>query len=129
MIELQGEAMGRIAGARADYSTDIEEADMDGGIEKLTADVEHIRIEISDVKTDIRELRGQMNATKAEVSALRVDMEKGFGSLRTEMQKEVSSLRTDMEKALGSMRVMILSGNMVLAGGILAVMARAFEWI
>ena len=124
MIESQGDAMGRTEGSRAVYSA-IEGADMDEGMQKLQSDVEHIRIEISDVKTDIRQLRDQVDATKSEVGTLRVDVEKGFGTLRA----EAAAFRTDMERALGSMRVMFLTGNMALAAAILTVLARVFKWI
>lgn len=93
--------------------------------------------QIARLESDVCELKGDVKALNARVTesiitnakeygALRADMEKGFGALRTEIEKnradteknfgllktEIEKNRTDTEKSFGSLKSSIESAKL-----------------
>lgn len=115
------------------------EAPLEDRVARLETNVEHIRIDVSDMKVDIRRLNdkvdgldqkltakidgldqrltGKIDSLKDVVTALAPNMEKQFASL----DKSIGTLRTD--RAFDWVWWLLMSGAM------LGIMARAFKWL
>jgi predicted nucleic acid-binding Zn-ribbon protein len=115
------------------------EAPLEDRVARLEVNVEHIQKDVSEMKTDIRRLNdkieavdhkltakidavdqrltGKIDSLKDVVTALAINMEKGFAGV----EKSFGALRT--ARALDRVWYLLMTG------GILGIMARAFKWI
>ena len=97
-------------------------------VARLEVNVEHIQKDVSEIKVDVRRLNdkidavdqrltGKIDSVKDALATLAINMEKGFAAV----EKSLGELRT----ARGFDRVWYL----LMAAGMLSVVARAFKWI
>jgi len=116
----------------------------DGPIERRI-EVRLLRLEdkVTVIATDLKELRsefkgemsgfrGEMNGFRGEMNSLRTRMEDGFQSLRKAMEDGFQALRKEMTDSSQSVRKEISDAKiwaLILAAGMLGVIARGFHWI
>ena len=94
---------------------------MESRIARLESDVAHIRTDVADLKADFRGQNGKIDALRDKVDA-------GF----TEIRQSIAKLSVEMEQRFSKLQVAILQTriwSLVTMGGILLLMARAFNWI
>jgi predicted nuclease with TOPRIM domain len=90
------------------------ETPLEERVGRLEANVEHIRIDVSDIKNDIRRLNDKIEKVDQRLS------DKIDG-----VKDAVTALTAKMEKA----RHFDLMGWFLMAASILGVMAKGFKWI
>jgi hypothetical protein len=109
----------------------------DGPIERRI-EVRLLRLEdkVTVIATDLKELRsefkGEMSGFRGEMNSLRTRMEDGFQSLRKAMEDGFQALRKEMTDSSQSVRKEVSDAKiwaLILAAGMLGVIARGFHWI
>jgi predicted nucleic acid-binding Zn-ribbon protein len=103
--------MRKTASARA---PELEEVEVDKQMGKLESDVAHIQTDVASIKTDLRDLRGEAHEIRKSTAELRLDMLKGFASIKDSRWKD---------------RIWMLLMLGAVLGTMLSVMARGFQWI
>ncbi len=83
---------------------------MEERIARLESDVAHLRSDVADIKVDIRGLRSSVDDVRSELHASVLHTEKSFAALKVG-------------------RAMDRVWWLLIAGAMLAVMARGFKWI
>jgi hypothetical protein len=109
----------------------------DGPIERRI-EVRLLRLEdkVTVVVTDLKEFKSEVKGfctrTEDSFQSLRKVMEDGFQSLRKEMMDGFQALRKEMTDSSQSLRKEISDAKiwaLILAAGMLGVIARGFHWI
>jgi hypothetical protein len=84
---------------------------------RLEERVEHMQSDITDIKGDVRRVDAKVDAVKDSVVSLRIEMKDGFARIEAAM--------ADLRLGRAWDRVWWL----LITGGTLALIARAFKWI
>lgn len=90
--------------------TTMVEAGMESRVSRLESDVANIRADVTEMKTDIRNLRVSIDDVKQSIAALALRMEQSLAARRIA-------------------RVVDRIWWLLVAGAMLGVMARGFQWI
>ena len=91
---------------------------MEARIARLESDVNHIRGDLSDVKSDVRALRDRIDGVDQRLGA-KID------SVDTRLGGKIDDLKDELHSA----KIWALLLYVALAAGMYATMARAFGWL
>ena len=101
------------------------EAQMEGRIGRLGADVQHIQADVSDIRSELR-------GTNQRIDALRAEMTATVEALRSEMNRRFEDMRNEMielRDAIASTRIWTISLYVGSNAALLLVMAHGFNWL
>ena len=70
----------------------------------LKADVTGLKEDVSDLKADVRRLDTKIDAVNSGLVAHRLETEKSFGTLRTELTAAIGTLRVEMKDSFANLR-------------------------
>jgi phage shock protein A len=90
-------------------------------VARLEANVEHIRSDVSDMKTDIRRLGDKIDSVDQKLSSKIDNVDQKFSSKFDSVLEAIAELR--IGRALDRVWWLLMSG------ALLGIMARAFKWI
>ena len=94
---------------------------MEERVAVLEANIEHIRSDVSDMKTDIRRLNDKIDGVDQKLTA-KIDA----------VKDGLANLALSMEKAFGAFKVARALDRvwwLLMSGALLGIMGRAFKWI
>ena len=97
------------------------ETPLEERVARLEANVEHIQKDVSDLKIDLRRLNDKIDSVDQKLSA-KIDS----------LKDTVSALAINMEKGFASLHAARAFDRvwwLLMSGALLGVMARAFKWI
>ena len=107
----------------------MEDADR---LARLETHAEHGQSQLAEVKDDIKDLRKDVRESRDALAALALSTEKGFAAtnaviaaLALTTEKSIAMLALSMERSMRRVQV----GFLMMGGGLLAVIARAFHWL
>jgi phage shock protein A len=101
-------------------------------VARLEANVEHIRSDVSDMKTDIRRLGDKIDSVDQKLSSKIDSMDQKFSSKFDNMDQKFSSKFDSVLQAIAELRIGRALDRvwwLLMSGALLGIMARAFKWI
>ena len=108
---------------------DNEDSNRTGELRELRADVRHLQSDVTELKSELRCVNQRIDSLR---DGLILRMDSGFSELR----KETADLRKDMVNEFKSVRASLAKAQIwalmlyiLLAAGLLGVMAHGFKWI
>lgn len=87
-------------------------------VAKLTSDVEHIRVDVADIKVDLRRLDTKIDSVEQRLDN-KIDA----------VNARLSSFEKEVMGKFGENKVWMLSLHMAQAAGLLLIIAKAFKWL
>jgi chromosome segregation ATPase len=135
------ERVGNIEIKVAHLQSDVSELKTD--IRELRGDMKATNDAIADVKSDVRDLAARLEGgfaaaarTEAGFVAASAKTESGLAAVLAELTKDIAdssaSLRLDLQTVAHASKIgliMNVVAHLLIAGGVLGVMAKAFGWI
>jgi hypothetical protein len=94
---------------------------MEERVAKLEANVEHIRSDVSDIKTDVRRLNDKIDGVNKDLSGKIDGVNKDLSGKFDTVIQAIADLK--IGRALDRVWWLLMSG------ALLGIMARAFKWI
>jgi uncharacterized protein YoxC len=94
---------------------------MEERVAKLEANVEHIRSDVSDIKTDVRRLNDKIDGVNKDLSGKIDGVSKDLSGKIDTVIQAIADLK--IGRALDRVWWLLMSG------ALLGIMARAFKWI
>jgi uncharacterized protein YoxC len=94
---------------------------MEERVAKLEANVEHIRSDVSDIKTDVRRLNDKIDGVNKDLSGKVDGVNKDLSGKIDTVIQAIADLK--IGRALDRVWWLLMSG------ALLGIMARAFKWI
>ena len=94
---------------------------MEERVAKLEANIEHIRSDVSDIKTDVRRLNDKIDGVNRDLS----------GKIDT-VNKDLSGKIDTVMQAIADLKIGRALDRVwwpLMSGALLGIMARAFKWI
>jgi len=101
-------------------------------VARLEANVEHIRSDISDMKTDVRRLNDKIDAVDQKLTAKIDEVDRRLTGRIDGVKDSVTSLALTMEKSFAALKVGRAFDRiwwLLMSAALLGVMARGFKWI
>lgn len=101
---------------------------MEERVAKLETHIEHIQSDISELKVDVREIRGEIKEVRGEMQ----EIDRRLTSKIDSVKDSVAALALKTEQSFTALNVSRMADRvwwLLIAAGLLTVMARGFKWL
>jgi len=108
------------------------EAPLEDRVARLEVNVEHIQKDVSEMKVDIRRLGDKIDAVDQRLTAKIDAVDQKLTGKIDSLKDVVTALAINMEKQFGTLRTARALDRvwwLLMSGAIFGIMARAFKWI
>jgi hypothetical protein len=105
---------------------------MEERVAKLEANVEHIRSDVSDIKTDVRRLNDKIDGVNRDLSGKLDAINKDLSGKIDGVYKDLSGKIDTVIQAIADLKIGRALDRvwwLLMSGALLGIMARAFKWI
>ena len=106
---------------------------MEARVARLESNVEHIMVDVAEIKADIREMR---TGFTTDMKELRGELKGEMNTLRSDLRSEMNALRGELKGEMAEMRRdartdfrLTFAALASVAIGLAAIMAKGFGWI